>query len=358
MGGRRVDPYVDPRGDDDPVATQEEDRPVRYASAVTSVSWIPSEAVTGPLNRGVFDTGMTHYDQPLPDRIDDLEALRDADAFRFANHLAAWVEVVDGRIVDAGHCGGGLMGSTTVHLGARGATFAGVSFPDLRNDPEVGAGTEVRFVQTVGGHTALPLPRRVEHAPFVQLQAPTVWTTLELTLRADGSTSHRVLGASEFPRHWVYNGFGMLTEKVGVTDFGGWARHNFGRYTPWGDHESPALVTTVESALERELADRIMRGGAPEIRRLAAGTVLTHQGERADEIVLLLDGVATVEVDGDVLAEVGPGAIIGERSSLEDGRRTSTVRARTPVRVAVAPADQLDPEILGGIGRTHVRELA
>ena len=65
---------------------------MRIESSVTSLSWIPSEAVTG-LNRAVFDTGVTHYDDPPPDRIDDLEEMRDAGSFRFANHLAAWVEV-------------------------------------------------------------------------------------------------------------------------------------------------------------------------------------------------------------------------------------------------------------------------
>ena len=62
------------------------------------VSWIPSEAVTG-LNKGIFESGFTHYDDPPPDLIDDLDALRDADGFRFANHLAVWIEVEDGRVV-------------------------------------------------------------------------------------------------------------------------------------------------------------------------------------------------------------------------------------------------------------------
>ena len=47
---------------------------VRIDSSVTSLSWIPSEAVTG-LNKAIFGTGFTHYDDPPPDVIDDLEAL-------------------------------------------------------------------------------------------------------------------------------------------------------------------------------------------------------------------------------------------------------------------------------------------
>ena len=50
----------------------------RIHSKVTSLSWIPSEAVTG-LNKAIFGTGFTHYDAPPPDRIDDLDALGGGD---------------------------------------------------------------------------------------------------------------------------------------------------------------------------------------------------------------------------------------------------------------------------------------
>ena len=91
---------------------------MRIKASVTSVSWIPSEAVTG-MNKGAFESGFTHYDDPPPDHIEDLDALRDADGFRFANRLAAWIEVEDGRITDARYAGGGLMGATTIKLGPR-----------------------------------------------------------------------------------------------------------------------------------------------------------------------------------------------------------------------------------------------
>ncbi len=48
---------------------------MRYESTVTSVSWIPSEAMSGPL-RVPVDLGIGHYDDPLPDHIENLEALR------------------------------------------------------------------------------------------------------------------------------------------------------------------------------------------------------------------------------------------------------------------------------------------
>lgn len=64
----------------------------------------------------------------------------------------------------------------------------------------------------------------------------------------------------------------------------------------------------------------------------------------------------TVEVGGEPIAEVGPGSILGERAIVEGGRRTATLRAATPVRIAVAPADQVDREALAELASTRRRE--
>ena len=83
---------------------------MRYESSVSSISWIPSEAIEG-MARLAFDAGVAHYDQAPPDAIDDLEALRDADRFRFANRLSAAIGVDEsGSIVDARYTGGGMIG--------------------------------------------------------------------------------------------------------------------------------------------------------------------------------------------------------------------------------------------------------
>ena len=327
----------------------------RIESSVTSLSWIPSEAVTG-LNKAIFGSGFTHYDDPPPDVIEDLEALQAADRFRFANQLIGWIEVVDGKIVDAGYEGGCVMGATTLGLGVGQATFAAVAFDDIRHPVELTA-TSARFVQTVGGHTAVPAPRRVNKPPFVKFEAPTVWTTLALTLHADGTSDYELTGASAFPRHWVYDHTGALAAKAGMADFKEWWRHSFGKHTPWGDQDSPALVTAVETALERELAGHIMRGGGKSsIRKLKDGALLTEQGATGNDVFLLLNGVLSVEVDGEPIAEVGPGAILGERAALEGGVRTSTLRALTKATVAVVKADQLDDNQLAELSDGHRRE--
>lgn len=328
---------------------------MRYEASLTSLSWIPSEALPG-LSRLPFESGMTHYDPPPPDRIEDLDDLAAADRFRFANELRAWVVVTDGRIVAYGHAGSGRIGSTTVGRGRASLTFPAVALPDLRSTPKVGS-SSVRFVQTAGGRTALPAPRRVRHPPFVQVEAPLAWTTLALTIDADGSSSGEMVGASPFPRHWLYDEHGQLTAKSGLIDFTTWYRDAFGSRTPWGDTDSPALVTEVETATERSLSATIMRGGAkPRIRKVKEGTALVEQGQPGTDLYLLLDGVLRVEVDGSAVADLGPGALVGERALLEGGRRTSTLRAVTACKVAVADASEVDPAALAEVSLGHRRE--
>jgi Cyclic nucleotide-binding domain len=74
----------------------------------------------------------------------------------------------------------------------------------------------------------------------------------------------------------------------------------------------------VESALERQLSVAII-DAKPRFRRLQAGRTLVQQGEQGEELFLLFDGVLRVEVDGNPMSEVSPGAILGELALLQDG---------------------------------------
>jgi hypothetical protein len=326
----------------------------RHESSVTSISWIPSEAIEG-LSKIPFELGITHYDQAPPDQMDDLEALRKNDRFREANDLRAYIDVEDGAIVGKGYLGGGLVGSTTVRVGPASIRFPAVHMPDIQQEPEV-ASSSVRFVQTVGGRMGLPTPRPVGRKPFVQFWPSLAWTTLELTINADGSSSHRLVGASPFPRHWIYDKDGRLVEKSGVIDFETWFNESYGDNTPWGTADSPAVVSAVESEIERQMSATIMNAGAkPKMRSLEAGEMLVMQGEAATEVYLILDGMFLVERDGKEVAEIGPGAIVGERAALEGGKRTATLRATTRARVAEMTPDQLNPVELEAVAEMHRR---
>ena len=320
---------------------------MRVEGSVAAISWIPSEAIEG-MPKLPFELGIGKYDEPPPDRIaeGDLERLRDADRFREANLLRAWIEVEDGKIVDSGYAGDGLVGSTTFRLGKKAIVVPGVAFEILRADPEV-SDDRVRFVQTVGGRAGFPAPRRVSGKPFFQIHSATAWTTLALTIHTDGTVEHELVGASPFPRHWIYGNDGELAHKSGTIDFKTWYRESHTDRTPWGDEDSPAVVAAAESALERELSRGVLRGSEKlERRKLEEGEVLVQQGDEGSDVYLLLDGVLEVEVDGEQVAEMGPGTMLGERASLEEGARTATLRALTKSRVAVVPVELLAPEEL------------
>jgi Cyclic nucleotide-binding domain len=330
---------------------------MRIEGSVTAISWIPSEAIAG-LPKLPFEIGVGHYDDPPPDRLSkgDLGRLRDEDRFREANLLSAWIEVEDGKIVSAGYGGGGLVGSTTFRLGPKAIVVPGVGFEVLRTEPEVSA-DRARFVQTVGGRAGFPAPRRVSGLPLFRIHSATAWTTLALTLNADGRVEHKLVGASPFPRHWIYDSEGALAEKSGTVDFKAWYRESHGDNTPWGDEESPAVVAAAETALERELSSALLSGDAKlKRRKLGEGETLVEQGAEGHDLYLLLDGVLGVEVDGEQVAEMGPGTMLGERASLEGGVRTATLRAVTPCRVAVIPAELVGEGELATLATDRRRE--
>src|SRR5215469_8781247 len=143
---------------------------MRYESSVTSLSWIPSEAITGTL-KTAFDAGFAQYDPPPPGELGapgqpgDLKDLQAANRFRFANVLRAWIEVDDsGAITGYGYADDseGRIGKTDFGVGPVRHKFRAITLPDIQRAPEVGDGW-VRFSQTAGGKTGLPAPRRVAY---------------------------------------------------------------------------------------------------------------------------------------------------------------------------------------------------
>jgi hypothetical protein len=233
-----------------------------------------------------------------------------------------------------------------------------VAFEVLRAKPEISDDrTRARFVQTVGGRAGFPAPRRVKGGPLFRIHSATAWTTLGLTLHADGRVEHELVGASPFPRHWIYGNEGELAQKTGTVDFATWYRESHGDNTPWGDAESPALVAAAESALERDLSRALLTGDTKLARRqLREGETLVEQGAEGDDLYLLLDGVLGVEVGGEQVAEMGPGTMLGERASLEGGVRTATLRALTACRVAVIPSDLVGERELAALAADRQRE--
>lgn len=62
---------------------------------------------------------------------------------------------------------------------------------------------------------------------------------------------------------------------------------------------------------------------------------MTRQGQHGLEAFIIVDGRARVERDGRVIAQVGPGDVLGELSVIDGKPRTATVIAETPMTLMV-----------------------
>lgn len=68
---------------------------------------------------------------------------------------------------------------------------------------------------------------------------------------------------------------------------------------------------------------------------VADGRTLMRQGERGDELFVVIEGNLRVERDGDVIAHRGAGEFLGEIALVDEGPRSATVIAEGPARLLV-----------------------
>jgi hypothetical protein len=250
------------------------------------------------------------------------------------------------------------MGLTPIGAGPLRVMLPTKANPVVRHTPQV-VGDAVTFVQTAGGRPGFSFLGVTSRRPFLVTRPFTIWTTIELTINADGSSSQHLAGSSPFPRHWLYGDSGHLVEKVALTQAKLWLTTVFGTHTPWGGQDHVPVVAPPESELDRVLSERIMQGGQrPAVRSLAAGEFLFRQAEEGTSIAVILDGNFEVRVSGKVVGQVGPGTVVGERALLEGGHRTADLRALTEGRVAEAAPGTLTLEQLSELAQGHHREDA
>jgi CRP-like cAMP-binding protein len=75
--------------------------------------------------------------------------------------------------------------------------------------------------------------------------------------------------------------------------------------------------------------------GLAEPREAAAGEQLCVEGEPGDDFYVVVDGTAEATVEGDTIAELGPGSFFGEMALIDAGDRLATVTAKTPLQLLV-----------------------
>jgi hypothetical protein len=328
---------------------------VRFQASALCLSWIPPEAVDG-LFKLPFTAGVAHYDAPPPDASPDVDALLKADAIRFANEIRGSVEVEAGRVINYRMSGRGRVGSTTVRLSSHRMTFAAASLPETAEEPTV-SDDGVTFVRTAGGHTGVPIPRAVPHAPFWRLTAPLAWSSLSLTIHLDGSSESRIVDASPFPRHYLYDTNGRLTHKTAMIRYRDWLRHADYDCNPWTGAKPPVPVTEVPSEVEHALAHSILMSRAGRQQHLPAGGRLSEAPISESEVQVLIDGILVIEIDGKPGIEVGPGAIFDPALRTAESKARVSVRAQTASRLAVMPRDQLDNQALIDVAAVQAARL-
>ena len=172
---------------------------MKIESRVVAVSWIPSEAVKGTL-KAPFELGIAHYDEPPPDVLGDLEEWQRTPTCSGSPTTCGpgSRSTTSGTVVGHGYAGGGVIGSTTMGLGSAAATFQAVAYPDIQARARGRRRLGAVHADRRRPHRRARAPR-VAKPPFVQYHAPTAWSTLSLTIHADGSSDWDLVGRQPVP---------------------------------------------------------------------------------------------------------------------------------------------------------------
>lgn len=96
--------------------------------------------------------------------------------------------------------------------------------------------------------------------------------------------------------------------------------------------EHLASIHLFNSCNQRELT-KIAR--ATDEVSIVAGKTLMNQGERGREAFVVVSGEASIQINGNTVATIGPGDHVGELALLDGGTRTATVVANTDMELLV-----------------------
>lgn len=93
-----------------------------------------------------------------------------------------------------------------------------------------------------------------------------------------------------------------------------------------------SAVSLFEGCSKKEL-EKVASAG-DEIR-MTAGSVIVDQGQTGREAFVVLNGKVEVRRSNRKIADLGPGAVVGELSLLDHGPRTATVLCTTDCELLV-----------------------
>jgi CRP-like cAMP-binding protein len=93
--------------------------------------------------------------------------------------------------------------------------------------------------------------------------------------------------------------------------------------------------------------------------RRPAGWALTKQGQGGQQAFIIVEGSATVTVNGEVMAVLGAGDTVGEMALLDAAPRSATVTADTDIAVLVLTPQTLTALLeIPAVSRAVIRSMA
>jgi CRP-like cAMP-binding protein len=123
----------------------------------------------------------------------------------------------------------------------------------------------------------------------------------------------------------------------------GLARMAWMRSTSRFTAEERGFLAEHFSSLPPHLARKFLNLG--RWQTVSAGTILTRQGAPVHELVYIADGSAEVRAHGAVVAELNPGALIGEMTIMHGAEATADVEIATKAYIFTLPRASLVAEL-------------
>ena len=123
-----------------------------------------------------------------------------------------------------------------------------------------------------------------------------------------------------------------------------------------------AIAQTLGRGMDHDLVSRI--ADLADKKRFNGGDTIVRQFDKNSDLIIILGGTAQIKTFKDeLIAEIGPGSIIGEISLVDEQPRSATVRSIQFTDVAIISAAKLhtlmsgDSELAAGVYKNIAQTL-
>ena len=117
----------------------------------------------------------------------------------------------------------------------------------------------------------------------------------------------------------------------------------------------PKMEALRNVELFRHCSDRVLNdiAGLVSESHFGAGEMLCQQGRIGRQAFVILDGEAAVDISGTRVGTLGPGKVVGEMALIDQGPRSATVTALSPMTVLTLSVNEFRSLLDGGGDPVH-----